>query len=75
MELVTPHGTFEVEAKLCQRVEPVDGRLHLAGRIAPHPGVAALVRRGVRDASLDGVPVKLIEIDPWGGVLVRKSVC
>jgi hypothetical protein len=29
------------------------------------------VRSGLRSATLDGVPVKLTEIDPWGGVLVR----
>lgn len=72
MELVTEHGTFEVEANVLTRIEPVDGRIHLAGRIGPHPEVAALVRRGVTRASLDGVPIRLLEIDPWGGVLVRQ---
>jgi hypothetical protein len=71
MELVTEDGTFQVRAEVSGRVEPVDGRYHLAGRIAPDPEVAALVRRGLRDATLDGVPVRLTEIDPWGGVLVR----
>jgi hypothetical protein len=64
-------GSFEVEARLSACVEPVDGRLHVTGRIAPHPEVAALVRRGVREARLEGVPIRLMEIDPWGGVLVR----
>lgn len=71
MELVTVEGTFEVQARVSGRVEPVDGRYHAAGRIAPHPEVAALVRRGLRRATLDGTPVRLTEIDPWGGVLFR----
>jgi hypothetical protein len=71
MELVTEGGTFEVRAEVSVRVEPVDGRWHLSGRIAAHPEVAALVRRGIRRATLDGVPVRLTEIDPWGGVLIR----
>ena len=72
MQLVTEDGTFDVEARIGGRVEPVDGRYHLAGRIAPHPEVAALVRRGLRDATLDGTPVRLTEIDPWGGILIRS---
>jgi len=71
VELVTAEGTFEVQAKVSGKVEPVDGRFHLAGRIAAHPEVAALVRRGVRDATLDGTRIRLTEIDPWGGVLFR----
>jgi hypothetical protein len=72
VELVTEDGLIlEVSAEVSGKVEPVDGRWHLAGRIAPHPEVAELVRRGLRRATLDGVPVRLIEIDPWGGVLVR----
>jgi Domain of unknown function (DUF4873) len=69
--LVTEGGTFQVEAAVSGRVEPVDGRYHLAGRIAPHPEVAALVRRGLRQATLDGTPVRMTEVDPWGGVLFR----
>jgi hypothetical protein len=55
------------------RVEPVDGRFHWAGRIAPDERVEALVRSGERDARLDGVAVRLTEVDPWGGVLVRGT--
>lgn len=71
MRLETSRGTYQVQASIKGRVEPVDGRYHLSGRIEPEPGVAALVREGLRDAILDGIPVKLTEIDPWGGVLVR----
>jgi Domain of unknown function (DUF4873) len=71
MRLETARGGFDVVARMGGRLEPVDGRYHWDGRIAPDPRVAALVRRGLRDAVLDGVPVRLTEIDPWGGVAVR----
>lgn len=71
MTLETKAGAWEVEAVLSERVEPLDGKCHVSGRIAPHPEVAALVRAGVRDANLDGLPVRLAEVDPWGGVLIR----
>lgn len=71
MRLETERGTYDVRAQMAGRVEPVDGRYHWDGRIAPDPRVADLVRSGLRDATLDGKPVKLTEIDPWGGVIVR----
>jgi hypothetical protein len=71
MHLETARGGFEVEARMNGRCEPVDGRYHWDGRIAPDPRIAELVRSGLRSATLDGVPVKLTEIDPWGGILVR----
>lgn len=69
--LETVQGEFEVEAELTERVEPVDGRVHVSGRIRPHEAVVGLLRRGVREVTLNGVPMKLAEVDPWGGVLVR----
>jgi hypothetical protein len=71
MRLETARGGFEVEARMSGRTEPIDGRFHWDGRIAPDPRVAELVRSGVRDALLDGARIRLMEIDPWGGVLVR----
>ncbi|WP_117213344.1 DUF4873 domain-containing protein [Allorhizocola rhizosphaerae] len=71
MMLETVEGSFTVEVKASACVEPIDGRLHITGRIAPHADVAALVRKGVREARLEGVSVRLMEIDPWGGVLIR----
>lgn len=71
MRLETARGTFEVNARMSGRVEPVDGRFHWDGRIEPDERIAALVRAGLREASLEGVPVRLTEVDPWGGVLVR----
>lgn len=54
----TAEGTFEVTARM-------------RGRVEPDERIATLVRSGVREATLDGVPAKLTEVDPWGGVLVR----
>lgn len=71
MRLETERGAFEVRAQMGGRVEPLDGRYHWDGRISPQPEVVALVRAGLREATLDGVAVRLIEIDPWGGILVR----
>ncbi|GIH09554.1 hypothetical protein Rhe02_76210 [Rhizocola hellebori] len=73
MRLETEHGTFEVQARMLGRVEPVDGRYHWDGRIEPDERIAALVRSGARQARLDGVAVRLTEVDPWGGVLVRGT--
>ena len=53
------------------RLETARGGFEVEARIAPDPRIAELVRSGLRSATLDGVPVKLTEIDPWGGVLVR----
>jgi Domain of unknown function (DUF4873) len=66
---------FTVEVRLSGRVEPVDGRYHWAGRIAPHEAVTRLFASGVRSAALriadrDPVPVRLSEVDPWGAVRV-----
>jgi len=53
------------------RLETARGGFEVEARIAPDPRIAELVRSGLRSATLDGVPVRLTEIDPWGGVLVR----
>jgi hypothetical protein len=57
------------------RVEPVDGRYHWGGRVAPAPEVVALVRGGKRAAELQvaggrPAPARLGELDPWGGVRI-----
>jgi hypothetical protein len=57
------------------RVEPVDGRYHWNGRVAPAPEVAALVRAGRRSVELAvtggrPAPARLGELDPWGGVRI-----
>jgi hypothetical protein len=57
------------------RVEPVDGRYHWNGRVAPAPEVSALVRDGKRVAELTvaggrPAPARLGEVDPWGGVRI-----
>jgi hypothetical protein len=71
--LVTPDGELPIEVDLSVRFEPVDGKVHWGGRIAPNPVVAALVRGGLRAGQVridDAVPVRLGEPDPWGGVRV-----
>ena len=69
--LETGQGEYEVDVELTERVEPVDGNVHVSGRIQPHEAVAALLRNGVRDVKLGGLTLRLAEVDPWGGVLVR----
>ena len=64
-----------VQVRLSGRLEPVDGRYHWAGRIAPLEQVTRLFASGVRSARLRiaggvPVPVRLSEVDPWGAVRV-----
>ncbi len=61
------------QARLAGRVEPVDGRFHWSGRIAPDPVLAGLVRGGSRSVRVsvgDRPPceARLDDVDPWGGV-------
>jgi hypothetical protein len=61
------------QARLSGRVEPVDGRFHWSGRVAPDPVLAGLVRDGIRSVrvSAGGRPpceARLDGVDPWGGV-------
>jgi len=67
--------SVQVTVEVSGRVEPVDGRYHWGGRVAPEPEVAALVRGGKRTAELavaggEPAPAKLGELDPWGGVRI-----
>lgn len=67
-----------VEVRLSGRFEPVDGRYHWGGRVAPGDSVARLVRDGVRSAELrvEGgapAPARLGDVDPWGGVKVSGT--
>jgi cation diffusion facilitator CzcD-associated flavoprotein CzcO len=76
--LVAAGSPIPVEVRLSGRVEPVDGRYHWAGRIAPHGAVSRLVRAGTRSATLrigDGAPVavRLGDVDPWGAVRVQAT--
>ncbi len=76
--LVVAGAQIPVEVRLSGRVEPVDGRYHWAGRIAPQDAVSRLVRVGTRSASLrigDGTPVavRLGDVDPWGAVRVQAT--
>jgi cation diffusion facilitator CzcD-associated flavoprotein CzcO len=67
--------TVRAEARLAGHVEPVDGRFHWGGRLAPSAELAGLVRAGTPAVVLrvaDGPPcdARLEEVDPWGGVRV-----
>jgi hypothetical protein len=75
--LVAGEDRIEVTVALGGHFEPLDGRYHWGGRVAPGGGVAELVRAGTRDAYLviDGREraLRMIDVDPWGGVTVRAT--
>jgi hypothetical protein len=63
---VTLHGRFE----------PVDGRYHWGGRVAPHPELELLLREGKRAVTIqlghqDPTPARLVEVDPWSGLRLQ----
>ena len=64
-----------VRVAFAGRFEPIDGRYHWGGRIAPHVRLSDLVRAGQRSATVQighnpGVTARLAEVDPWGGIRV-----
>jgi hypothetical protein len=67
-----------VAVRLSGQVEPLDGRYHWAGRIAPQEAVSRLFDAGVRSAVLriaggPPVQVRLGDVDPWGAVRVTAT--
>ena len=66
---------YDITVTLAGHFEPLDGRYHWGGRVAPSAGVAACVRSGTRAATLRmrgrEFAVRLTETDPWGGVQLR----
>jgi len=71
--LVTADRRIDVHVHLSGHFEPIDGRYHWAGRVAPHPDVAALARGGRRAVTVQigqspEAPARIAEVDPWGGV-------
>lgn len=71
--LVIGDDATTVEVRLSARFEPVEGRYRWAGRTAPDEALLARVRGGAREATLrigagTGVPARLGDPDPWGGV-------
>jgi hypothetical protein len=73
--VVAGEVTVRADARLTGQVEPVDGRFHWGGRLAPGPELAGLVRAGSPAALLrvdDGpwCEARLAEVDPWGGIRV-----
>jgi hypothetical protein len=76
--LVAGGRSIPVEVALGGYFEPLDGRYHWGGRLKPADGLADLVRAGTRDAALhldgaDPAPLRMIDVDPWGGVTVRAT--
>ncbi|SDZ16770.1 protein of unknown function [Micromonospora pattaloongensis] len=67
-------GATPVRLRLAGRWEPIDGRYHWGGRVAPDPAIAQLVRAGRRDVRVTiadrSAPARLAEVDPWGGVRI-----
>jgi len=67
--------TVRADARLTGHVEPVDGRFHWGGRLAPNAELVGLVRGGARAVLLrldngSSCDARLQEVDPWGGVRV-----
>jgi len=67
-----------VTVTLRGRFEPVDGRYHWGGRIAPHADIELLLRTGRRAVTIQleqgpPTPCRLIEVDPWSGVRLRGT--
>lgn len=72
-EVTVAGVAYPVDVALSGRFEPVDGGYHWSGRSAAHPDLVSAVRAGRREATVRvgaaaPVPVRLAEVDPWGGV-------
>ncbi|HEY2670167.1 MAG TPA: DUF4873 domain-containing protein [Rugosimonospora sp.] len=70
--------TTHADARLSGHVEPLDGRFHWGGRLAPNDELAGLVRAGTRSVRIrvaDGPPcdARLDEVDPWGGIRLSAA--
>ena len=57
------------------RFEPVDGRYHWGGRIAPHDSLSGSSAAGQRSVTVQigrnpAAAARLAEVDPWGGIRV-----
>jgi cation diffusion facilitator CzcD-associated flavoprotein CzcO len=63
-----------VRVRLSGRFEPVDGRYHWGGRVAPDPQIAQLARSNRRDIRLiiagRETSARLGQVDPWGGIRI-----
>lgn len=67
-----------VEVRLSGRFEPVDGRYHWGGRIAPHHELERLLRTGRRAVTIQvehraAASARLVEVDPWSGVRLQGT--
>ncbi|GAA3288450.1 DUF4873 domain-containing protein [Dactylosporangium vinaceum] len=71
--LVADGRSYAVELEVSGRSEPVDGRFRWSARMTAGPEVTALLRCGRRDVTIGGVPARLVELNPWGGIRVTGS--
>jgi hypothetical protein len=67
-----------VDVMLHGRFEPVDGRYHWGGRIAPNAELERRLRDGhravsVRVADRPATPARLVEVDPWSGIRLQGT--
>jgi len=67
--------TYRVTLRLAGHTEPVDGRYHWGGRIAPDPELVGVVQSGQRVTTVQigersPVEARLGEPDPWGGLRI-----
>jgi len=67
-----------VRIALSGHVDPLDGHYHWGGRVEPDARVVGLLRDGRRDVTLEvdgfsSLPARLMEADPWGGVVVAAK--
>lgn len=68
----------DVTVHLDGHLEPLDGHYHWYGRIERCPELSAAKQAGAVTAwlTIDGrspVPLRLAEVDPWGGVQVNAT--
>jgi beta-galactosidase GanA len=72
-EVVTETGTVTVEVQVRGFFQPIDGRFHWHGRVAPSAPLDALVGNGgavVLRTPHGEAPARLADRDPWGRLRV-----
>jgi hypothetical protein len=75
VEVVAGDRVYELDAWLSGHFEPIDGRHHWSGRLAPCAELTERLRAGRRDVTIrlparGEVPARLAEVNPWGGLRI-----
>jgi len=73
--VAAPELNATVRVRFAGRFEPVDGRYHWGGRIAPDDRLGEFIRAGQRSVTVQighnpAATARLAEVDPWGGIRV-----